>query len=160
MTLYNVIFIILRFYVYNLRAGHKYAQGDRVVYSPPGRAEQVQDAPPELVGTILMFYQVHHELDPAGAPYSEENPRRVRRRVETFVQIKNIPVITKHAKLFLVDRQIIAKHQPKFSKDYIPSRDPNMYFHIDVISYKACLVPHFEPDEHCLMCVIPVWPAK
>ena len=98
-----------------------------------------------------MFYHVQHELDRAGAPYNADNPRRVRRRVETFVQIEDIPVRSKHAKLFLVDRQNIAKHKPKFSNKYIPSRDPNMYFHIDVISYKACLVPHFDTDEHGLM---------
>jgi hypothetical protein len=137
-----------------------YGQGDRVIYAPPGRAEQADDAIPEKVGTILMFYHVQHELDRNGASYSDDNPRRARRRVETFVQIKDMPVRGKHAKLFLVDRQDIAKHKPKFSAAYTASRNPNMYFHIDVISYKACLVPHFDPEEHGLMCVIPVWSAK
>ena len=140
--------------------GHLYEQGDRVVYNPPGRANQAVEATREKVGTILMFYHVQHELDRHGASYSDDNPRRARPRVETFVQIKDVPVRGKHAKLFLVDRQVIAKHKPKFAEGYTASQDPNMYFHIDVISYKACLVPHFDPNEDDLMCVIPVWHAK
>lgn len=129
--------------------GHVYKQGDRCAYlarvAPRGNAEGVGgrlgSSESYKVGTIKMFY--HFPRTPS----------------ITFVDILDLPVRRKLRSLYIVAAQ------PAFPRGFAcnPVTATSTLYHIDSITSKVLLAPHYTEDETeatTEMCGIPMWDAR
>ena len=131
--------------------GHEYSQGDTVAYMPRvrvrGNLEGVGGrfgaSESHKIGTIKMMYYFPSIAEYAG----------------TFVDIEDRPVSRKLRSLFIVDH-----HLPLPQGHHAhPITNASTLYHIDAITHKIKLVPHFHQDTKksvTEMCGIIIWEAR
>jgi hypothetical protein len=110
-------------------------------FNQPGVGGRDVAAQSHLIGTIKMFY---HFDDLGGQQH-------------TFVDIANHHIIEKIRSMYIVDTCLTLRtgfnHHPILAESTI--------IHIDAITSKVLLVPHFAPEyKDVRMCAIPMWEAR
>jgi hypothetical protein len=92
------------------------------------------------IGTIKMFYH----FDVAGVR-------------TTFVDIDDHPILHKVRSLFIIDTVEALQR----GRDLYPAHRHSTIFHIDAITSKVLLAPHFDPALSATkMCAISMWEAR
>ena len=128
--------------------GRNFSQGDSCLYVPivprrynqPGVGGQDGTSTSHLLGIINMFYTFTLPLGDV-----------------TFVSLYNLPIEHKLRSLY-VTRTVVRNIQPGFADAYTTNQ---VLIHIDSITAKLFLVPHFNPTYRSdFMCGIPMWDSR
>ena len=131
--------------------GRKFRQGAHCEYLPkvvprgnlPGPGGQEGSSQSHRVGTICLFYLFEMKGGPSP---------------EVFVSIKPRPILSRQRSMYIVANIKDDTSQPQFAHSHT---NDHTLIHIDSITGKIMLVPHYNVDEsNTLMCAIKMWGVR
>lgn len=134
--------------------GRQFKQGSHCSYLPrvrcrgnvPGVGGRLGASTSYMVGTVNMFYVFN--MDGASPP---ERPRTC-----TFASVTDRPVLGHVRSMFIVDTVSAETEKVGFKYEHLDG--VHTMLHVDSITFKIMLVPHYDSDKSTThMCGIPIW---